>query len=463
MKKVLLFFLLSLFFLFPNETKAYSVNEDLITKKSCQFNRLCGYLYADYFDTSQDKYNSSKRNGWYYVSGGSRPVFYPFIISPNIMFRLSTFDTSQVIDNLTNPNMAYSFSSGEKAEVIWTFSSYLSDNVTTLFEDLEIYYDQINFYYYDENNKIHKYNFLELNDYISYVNFGITSEVISNTKYFYLILDFEVKKDIKGFEFLFAPFVNSDKPLENTYKIYTNKQGQFIYSYPIFENGTYLFSNGTYQRLKVGTVDEFTNLKTEIAKPVIPNLPEYNPYEPDDSVLEELKNCSEEDFLARIVCHLENIVLVIKNTFIRIGQAISNLVQNCIDFFNGWNLQEVAGWNISDFELEEHDQIGELLTFPISLTQKILKGLTENQCQNFNIGSLLGTSIVLPCFTLEQYLGTELTNLIDFLFCVYMVYNIAMLIIHSIDTFTNVDDLFDELYVPQHAYTGYKAKHGRSD
>ena len=91
--------------------------------------------------------------------------------------------------------------------------------------------------------------------------------------------------------------------------------------------------------------------------------------------------------------------------------------------------------------------ISDLLILPVKLLTNISNGL-QGTCSSFNLGSLFGTDLILPCINLESRLGSFLWGLIDSLFCIFLIYNVGML---SIKIWTDVimmKDVFSDLYKP---------------
>lgn len=92
--------------------------------------------------------------------------------------------------------------------------------------------------------------------------------------------------------------------------------------------------------------------------------------------------------------------------------------------------------------------ISSLLTLPLKLLNNIHTGLSGT-CSALNLGSLLGTDLVLPCINLEQRLGSYLWGLIDYAFCIFLIYNVGMLAVKIWTDVIMMRDFFSELYKPQ--------------
>ena len=87
-----------------------------------------------------------------------------------------------------------------------------------------------------------------------------------------------------------------------------------------------------------------------------------------------------------------------------------------------------------------------LLTLPISLLQAIVNGI-QSSCTSFNLGSLFGTNIVLPCINIGSLIGSGLWSTIDILFSGFMILAIAKKLIKIFNDFTNLKtNQVDELY-----------------
>ena len=102
-----------------------------------------------------------------------------------------------------------------------------------------------------------------------------------------------------------------------------------------------------------------------------------------------------------------------------------------------------------DFE-ESNTPISDLMTMPLTLLQKYLDGF-NGTCQPINLGSLLGTDLIMPCIDIKKYLGNVLWTLIDSLFSLSLCYNIAMLGISIYESITQFEDGMNMLYTPQHS------------
>lgn len=118
--------------------------------------------------------------------------------------------------------------------------------------------------------------------------------------------------------------------------------------------------------------------------------------------------------------------------------------------------------DFKDIALPSDTPISDLILMPINLLNKFISDLGKS-CTPYNIPFNIFDSdytLTLPCINIKKYLGDNLWHIIDLLFCFYMCYNIGMLAVKMFNDFTSMRDTYDSLYEPQHAYSGYKPKHG---
>lgn len=116
----------------------------------------------------------------------------------------------------------------------------------------------------------------------------------------------------------------------------------------------------------------------------------------------------------------------------------------------------------SDIKLNTNSAISNLVLMPINYLNRVLN-LSKNTCSTYSLDFGIFNSnykLNLPCIKLENFFGTQWWNIIDYLICFYMIYNIIMLAISAFEDITSLRDSYDSLYQPKHADTGYKPKHG---
>lgn len=123
----------------------------------------------------------------------------------------------------------------------------------------------------------------------------------------------------------------------------------------------------------------------------------------------------------------------------------------------------IHGFDGKDFDEINKDSSGPisgLITMPITLLNKFLNGF-NGQCQAYSLPPLLGTAITFPCLNLESILGSDIWSKIDGLMCMFMIYQIAMMVISWFEKVTSLQDTFAPQYVPSHsaASEDYIPKH----
>lgn len=109
--------------------------------------------------------------------------------------------------------------------------------------------------------------------------------------------------------------------------------------------------------------------------------------------------------------------------------------------------------NIPTFEFN-NGPISGLLTMPITWFNAFVNPGT---CNDISLGSLLGTELKFACINPEDYLGSSIWSTIDIFIVVMMIISISSMVLHIVDSFRNLNDMFDEYYTPKHQ--GYKTKH----
>lgn len=89
--------------------------------------------------------------------------------------------------------------------------------------------------------------------------------------------------------------------------------------------------------------------------------------------------------------------------------------------------------------LDDNSTITQLITLPITLYSSILNNV-GGSCQSFNLGSLYGEYLVLPCVNIGNYLGSTLWGMIDLIISGFAVYFIAKKLIKVFNNFSSMKD-----------------------
>ena len=115
---------------------------------------------------------------------------------------------------------------------------------------------------------------------------------------------------------------------------------------------------------------------------------------------------------------------------------------------------------LDELPLISFGPVSTLVQIPIRILQDINTISENSSCSSINLGSLYGTNLILPCIDIDDYIGTSLYTIIDIIFFIFIIYNTFMLIVSFVESWTSLEDSFNSLYQPKHAYSGYKPKHG---
>lgn len=137
------------------------------------------------------------------------------------------------------------------------------------------------------------------------------------------------------------------------------------------------------------------------------------------------------------------------------NQAITDSTNQLNDTLNDGEVSSNTNDTINSFLEPTSDEtfgpIADLLLLPLTLLRAFYSGF-NGTCTTFNLGSLLGTNLTLPCIDLRSILGNSLYNTIDIAISLFMILNIVLMCIDIFDRLTSLEDPFNELYTPKHTY-----------
>lgn len=88
-------------------------------------------------------------------------------------------------------------------------------------------------------------------------------------------------------------------------------------------------------------------------------------------------------------------------------------------------------------QLPTNSVISDLLLLPVRLLQSIVNSL-GGTCSDFNLGSLYGTNLIMPCIDLQSYLGTSIWTFIDLVFSGMFILVIRKKFIQIWENITNL-------------------------
>lgn len=118
----------------------------------------------------------------------------------------------------------------------------------------------------------------------------------------------------------------------------------------------------------------------------------------------------------------------------QLGDLNNNITNDNIDNNNVSNA-------FSEFEnfVDENATISSLLTLPVTLFSAILNGM-QNSCVPFNLGSLYGEDLILPCINISSYLGNTLWTMIDIIISGFAIYFISQKFIKVFNNFSSMKE-----------------------
>lgn len=83
--------------------------------------------------------------------------------------------------------------------------------------------------------------------------------------------------------------------------------------------------------------------------------------------------------------------------------------------------------------------ITQLVTLPVTLFQNILNSV-NGSCSSYNMGSLFGTDLILPCINVSNYIGAQLWSVIDVIISGLFVWSISRKMIKVFNNFSTLKD-----------------------
>lgn len=127
------------------------------------------------------------------------------------------------------------------------------------------------------------------------------------------------------------------------------------------------------------------------------------------------------------------------------GQEIVNELQesnqklNDIDSTLNDSSTDSSDSTISNLQsdLPTNSVISDILLLPVRLLQAIINSLGST-CSNFNLGSLYGTNLVMPCIDIQNYVGSAIWTFIDLVFSGMFVLVIRKKFIQIWENITNL-------------------------
>lgn len=127
----------------------------------------------------------------------------------------------------------------------------------------------------------------------------------------------------------------------------------------------------------------------------------------------------------------------------KIDNSINNVngsINDLNDSINNDNVDDPSS-SINQFKdkIAENGVITQLVGLPVTLFTKVLNSV-NGTCSSYNLGSLFGTDLVLPCINIETYLGSSLWNIIDVLISGLFVYTISKKFIKVFENMSSMNE-----------------------
>lgn len=117
-----------------------------------------------------------------------------------------------------------------------------------------------------------------------------------------------------------------------------------------------------------------------------------------------------------------------------LGDINDNLTNSDVDNDN-------VSSTFDDFNsfLGDNSTITQLITLPITLYTSILNNVSST-CRPFNLGSMYGEELILPCINIGGYLGSTLWGIIDLIISGFAIYAISKKLIKVFNTFSSMKE-----------------------
>ncbi len=133
----------------------------------------------------------------------------------------------------------------------------------------------------------------------------------------------------------------------------------------------------------------------------------------------------------------------IKNKLIDMQNSLND-VKGSINDVNGSinndNVDDPSS-SINQFKdkIAENGVITQLVGLPVTLFNKVLNSV-NGTCSSYNLGTLFGSDLVLPCINIETYLGSSLWGVIDVLISGLFVYTISKKFIKVFENMSSMNE-----------------------
>lgn len=122
------------------------------------------------------------------------------------------------------------------------------------------------------------------------------------------------------------------------------------------------------------------------------------------------------------------------------GQQTNDKLNDINGSINNDNVDDPSS-SINSFKdkLANNGVITQLIGLPVTLFTKVLNSV-NGTCSTYNLGSLFGTDLILPCVNIQNYLGTALWSIIDVLISGLFVYSISRKFIKVFESMSSMNE-----------------------
>lgn len=209
-------------------------------------------------------------------------------------------------------------------------------------------------------------------------------------------------------------------------------------------NSSGLRQTGSWAETNYGITDYI-----KVSKSIITTLVDFNNSEPCScfyNVNKELISCvGDNTFVVNSNVNIPNNAVYVRFSIYKGGnrpqfKLCKNGNQAISDTVSDDSVDDPSG-KISQFEdmLPENGVITQLIGLPITLYTKVLNSI-NGTCNQFNLGTLYNTALIIPCIDISTYLGSTIWTTIDLIISGAFVLVIAKKMIKAFENFTSMKE-----------------------
>lgn len=122
------------------------------------------------------------------------------------------------------------------------------------------------------------------------------------------------------------------------------------------------------------------------------------------------------------------------------GQQTNEKLNDINNSINNGDVDDPSS-SINSFKdkIATNGVITQLIGLPVTLFTKVLNSV-NGTCSTYNLGSLFGTDLILPCVNIQNYLGSSLWSIIDVLISGLFVYSISRKFIKVFESMSSMNE-----------------------